>query len=80
MIELEPYMTSVSTSCRRSRTQARVSKRTATPHRSKLESIKGRRSLSKKRASWLVSLLAYLSAFLRAGFDRRSEKTFGERH
>ena len=79
MIELESYMTPVPTP-RRHSGQARVSKRTVTSHRSKLESIEGRRRASKKHGPLLVSLLEYLRSLLSSDAGRRSKTTFGEYH
>jgi hypothetical protein len=80
MIELESYMCPVPTFRRGSTTQVQVNRRTVTPHRSKLESIEGRRRASKKHGPLLISLLEYLRSLLSSDAERRSKTTFGEYH
>ena len=80
MIELESYMCPVPTFGRGSATQVQVNRRTVISHRSKLESIEGRRRASKKHGPLLISLLEYLRSLLSSDAERRSKTTFGEYH
>jgi hypothetical protein len=62
MIELESYMAPVPILHGSRGTQARLTRRRVALRPAKLEPIKGdRRRSSRKRGSWFVSLLAYLS-------------------